>query len=205
MNQLNKPKREPLTRTWFLGHGFHPVPRTDYIKNKIIYAHEDDLRFINQYGQVLATSFSPFERDPKNCHGHPVPRIAGRLCHVVRALAFFGERPTYVNSKGEIKPYHCHHLNADKEDHRRANILAWLHPDEHRIADDRQKELQTVVPDGDLHLFSYERLRELQDPRTMSDEQFAAELEALRKDRFRRDPRSTDEIMQAEMTRHMEC
>ena len=180
--QKIKPLREPQSRVWFLGKGFHPVPSTEYIHFKIIYAHESDLRFMSKYGQVLSPSFSPFERNPKVCHGHPVPRIAGRLCHIIRALAFYGERPTYINAKGEVKPYQCHHLNGDLTDHRKDNLLAWLHPLQHRIADARQKAMRSLVPDGDLRAIPYERLRYLQDPHGLSDQDFQKELEALREE-----------------------
>ena len=107
-------------------------------------------------------------------------------------------------SNKPIPPGHqIHHLNGITTDNCFDNLLCVLIP-EHRIADNRQKALKTVVPDGDLYLFSYERLRELQDPRTMSDTDFQRELELLRKDGFHRDPRSSDEIMLHEMTHHME-
>ena len=103
-----------------------------------------------------------------------------------------------------IPPYQqIHHLNGITTDNCFDNLLC-VTIREHRIADNRQKALKTVVPDGDLHLFSYERLRELQDPRTMSDVDFQRELDLLRKDGFHRDTRSTDDLMLAEMTHHME-
>ena len=107
-------------------------------------------------------------------------------------------------SNKPIPPGHqIHHLNGITTDNCFDNLLC-VPILEHRIADRRQRALKTVVPDGDLHLFSYERLRELQDPRVTSDEQFQRELDLLRKDGFHRDPRSSDEIMLAEMTHHME-
>ena len=183
MKKSNKPKREPLSRVWILGRGFHPVPPTEYIDFKILYAHESDLRFVNKYGQVVKQNFNPSLRDSQkhHSHGEPLMRSYGcRKCHILRALAFYGERPTYVSKKGEIKPYHCHHLNGDLEDHRKDNLLAWLHPSEHRIADARQRALKTVVPNGNLVGFDYAVLRELQDPRTMSDADFNNRMEYLR-------------------------
>ena len=98
-----------------------------------------------------------------------------------------------------IPPGHqIHHLNGITTDNCFDNLLCVPAREHRSIADARQTALKTVVPDGDLRLFTYERLRELQDPQILSDEQFAAELEALRKDRFRRDPRSTDDIMLSE-------
>ncbi len=180
IQKLNsKPKREPQSRVWFLGHGFHPVPPSEYIDFKILYAHESDLRFANKYGQEVHQDFNPAKYDPNKHHGHGEPALrnyGNRSCHILRAMAFYGERPTYINKRGEVKPYHCHHLNGDLEDHRKDNLLAWLHPLQHRIADSRQKELKKVVPNGDLHQLSYATLRYLQDPRITSKEEFEKEL-----------------------------
>ena len=182
IHKLNsKPKREPQSRVWFPGHGFHPVPPSEYIDFKILYAHESDLRFVNKYGQEMAIRFNQALRNPQKHHGHGEPylQIASKIarkCHILRALAFYGERPTYINKKGEVKPYHCHHLNGDLEDHRKDNLLAWLHPLQHRIADNRQKELKKVVPNGDLHQLDYATLRYLQDPRITTHEEFEKEL-----------------------------
>lgn len=105
-------------------------------------------------------------------------------------------------SNKPIPPGHqIHHLNGITTDNCFDNLLCVLIP-EHRIADNRQKALKTVVPDGDLYLFSYERLRELQDPRVTSDEQFQRELDLLRKDGFHRDP--SHDPMEYDMTHHME-
>ena len=185
MKQSNKPKREIQSRVWFLGRGFHPVPPTEYILFKILYAHESDLRFMNKYGHEMAIKFDPACSNPLKHHGHGEPQIRitsniARQCHILRALAFYGPRPTYVSKKGLIKPYQCHHLNRNLEDHCKANLLAWLHPDEHRIADARQKAMRTVVPNGNLVGFDYAVLRELQDPRTMSDADFLNRMEYLR-------------------------
>lgn len=153
-------------------------------------------------------SFSPVRRKRwRSSNGisgtqYPVMRhFGGKHCHILMALAFYGERPIDPTTG---KPCVCHHLIPDPLDYKPANLLCWLSRPEHRIADRRQRALKTVVPDGDLHLFSYERLRELQDPRVTSDEQFQRELNLLRKDGFHRDPRSSDNIMLAEMTHHME-
>lgn len=201
--------KQHLPRTWFSENGFQQVPQTEYINCRILYAHESDLRFVNQYGKEVAIRFNQSLRDPKKHHGHGVPYLQiasniARKCHILRAMAFYGERESFIDRKGKTYCGQCHHLNGDITDHRKDNILAWLSRPQHRIADTRQKVLRTVVPDGDLHLFTYQRLRELQDPRVTSDEKFQSELEALRQKGFHRDPRTTDEIMQYEMSHHME-
>ena len=89
------------------------------------------------------------------------------------ALAFYGPRPTDPTT-GKVCV--CHHLIPDALDYKPANLLCWLTRAEHTEADRRQRALKKVVPDGNLHLFSYERLRFLQDPRTTSREVFETEL-----------------------------
>lgn len=91
-------------------------------------------------------------------------------------LAWSGER---------IPLYHqIHHLNGITVDNCVENLLCVHFKDHRLISDVRQKALRTVVPDGDLTLIPYDRLRQLQDPRVLTDEQFAEELEAFRKKDF---------------------
>ena len=177
------PKRQPKPEEWFIENGFYQVPPTEYIGFKIIYAHESDLRFVSRFGTEQEPCFNPRNRDPKNCHGHGCPfmrNFKSRTCHVLRALAFYGPRPTFVTKKGTVRPCECHHLNGDITDHRKANILAWLPRPVHDIANARQDRLQELVPNGDLRGFDYSILRELQDPRTMSDEDFQSRLAYIR-------------------------
>ena len=159
----------------------------DCIKNKVRWAHPDGY-FMNAKGKIIAENFPPSQYVHRG--GSAYPKFRGDCnhltCHVAMALAFYGERPTYVNAKGQVRPYQAHHLNGNKFDYRPANILAWLHPDVHRVADNRQKALRTVVPDGDFTLIPYDRLRQLQDPRVLTDEEFSKELESIRSQGYHR-------------------
>jgi len=185
----------------FMARGYRKHPRLD------LWAKEGCAYFLSACGTKLAHEYAPKMRAKSKDRGYTAPNLRWykpRLCHVLMGEIFYGERPTFIDRKG--KPYYglCHHLIEEPLNYAPENLLCWLTYSEHTKADNRRRALESVVPDGDLNLFSYERLRELQDPRTMSDEQFAAELEALHKDNFRRDPRSTDDIMIAEMNQHME-
>ena len=124
-----------------------------------------------------------------------------RLCHVLMGEIFYGDRPTFIDSKG--KPYFglCHHLIEDPLDYRPENLLCWLDYSQHHKADNRRRALEAAVPDGDLHVFTYERLRELQDPRTMSDEVFQTELAKIRDKYKKRDPKT---VMDHDLNNHME-
>ena len=99
------------------------------------------------------------------------------------ALTFYGERPIDPTTG---KPCVCHHLIPDPLDYKPANLLCWLTRAEHTEADRRQRALKKVVPDGKLRLFTYERLRELQNPRTMTRETFEAELDKIARQHFHR-------------------
>lgn len=119
------------------------------------------------------------------------------------ALTFHGERPTFTDKNGKEYVGICHHLIPDKLNYRPANLLCWLTRAEHAEADRRQRALKKVVPFGDLSLFSYERLRDLQDPRSMSRELFEKELAAIEAQHLKLvDPR---ERMDYDMTHHCEC
>ena len=194
----------PKPSSWFTDQGCKQVPLL-HSKNHVRWGHPDGY-FLNGQGKVMKHTFAPSQVNNKGGSSYPGMReCLPRPCHVIMAIAFYGERPTFIDEKTG-KPYggNCHHLIPDKLDYSPANLLCWLTREQHRVADRRQRALKTVVPDGDLHLFSYERLRYLQDPRTLSDADFQRELDLLRKDGFHRDPRSTDDIMLAEMSHHME-
>ena len=113
-------------------------------------------------------------------------------------------RAVYLAWSGQcIPPSHqIHHLTGIVTDNCIDNLLC-VHFRQHMfVTDVRQKALQTVVPDGDLYCFTYERLRELQDPHTLSDEQFKTELEAIREKGFHKvDP---EDRMNYEITHHVE-
>ena len=116
-----------------------------------------------------------------------------RLCHVLMGEIFYGERPTFIDSKG--KPYFgkCHHLIEEPLNYAPENLLCWLTYSEHSKADNRRRALEDIVPDGNLHVLGYERLRHLQDPRTLFDDDFQKELANLR-DEFENHLHRTDPL-----------
>ena len=161
--------------------------------------------FLGDRGQKLMHSYGPAMRAKQKGRGYIAPtmrQFENKRCHVIMGEIFYGERPTFIDSKG--KPYfgQCHHLINNPLDYRPENLLCWLTFSEHRKADNRRKDLESVGPDGDLHCFTYERLRELQDPRTLSDEQFQAELEAIRAKHFRKV--DVEAMMNEEIEKHVE-
>ena len=181
MSTVNAPRAAP-SRVWFLGHGYKQVP-PELVDGKVLWT-DGKMKWLNACGQQLKHDFSPSMRDKHYAHGHGEAKMrsyGNKRCRILTAVTFYGERPTYTDKNGKAYPGICHHLIPDLNNYSAANLLCWLTREQHSEADRRQRALKTVVPDGNLHLFTYERLRELQDPRTMSREEFEQELEAIRK------------------------
>ena len=169
-----------LSRLWFLNQGCRQVPLKG-AKNIVRWGHPDGY-FLNAKGQKVAHTWPPSQLGDRHPGGSTYPRLreCTNACHILMALAFYGERPDEAEI-GVIKKrssYVCHHLIPDKLDYRPANLLCWLTRAEHNEADRRQSVLRAVLPD--MHAISYEKHRFLQDPRTTSDEVFDVELQKLR-------------------------
>ena len=139
--------------------------------------------FLNARGQKLVHVYAPKMRAKSKDRGYTAPnlrRYKPRLCHVLMGEIFYGERPTFIDRKGN--PYFglCHHLIEDPLNYCPENLLCWLTYSEHHKADNRRRALEKVVPEGNLNGFDYAILRELQDPRTMTDADFDSRMEYLR-------------------------
>ena len=170
-------KKINLSRLWFLSKGCRQVP-LEYTRGIVRWAHPNGY-FLNAQGQKIAHTFSPSAqqgaRDKRGRKkGSIYPCMNGGAgstnCHVLMALAFYGPRPIDpANGKVCV----CHHLIPDPLDYKPVNLLCWLTRAEHTEADRRQREIRKVVPN--LRAFTYARLRQLQDPRVTSREQFEAE------------------------------
>jgi len=176
------------TRVWFVGHGFLKVP-TVFTRGKILYYHPDGY-FVSQYGTKLKPRFSPYQKTQgKGCYNgkrgivHAVMGNFGNgMCHRLAAYALsqVTEPPTYTGKKGQTLKKVIHHLISEPLNFRADNLLFWLTGSEHRTADQRQRALKKALPNGNLHVLTYDRLRTLQDPRITSDEVFARELEIIK-------------------------
>ncbi len=167
------------SRLWFMSQGCKPVP-PDEIGGKILWAHPDGY-FLGAQGQKLEHTFCPAsQRGFTAAHpssggftGGCYPKMRhflNRLCHLLMAIAFYGPRPTYTDENGKTYYGICHHLINDKLDYRPANLLCWLTHEEHTEADCRQRALKKIT--GDLHNWSYDKLREWQDPRITTRAEF---------------------------------
>ena len=191
----------------FLSRGCKQVP-LEYTKNIIRWGHPDGY-FLNAQGLKVKDNFCAswlaLQQNPAKLSGKEYPHLreTAKKCHILMALAFYGLRPTFTDKNGKEYVGICHHLIPDPLNYRPANLLCWLTREQHTEADRRQRALRKVVPNGDLSIFPYERLRDLQDPRSMSRELFEQELAAIRDQHFHLvDPIAR---MDYDMTHHMEC
>lgn len=181
-------KMSQPSRVWFAGHGFIKVPPI-FTHGKILYYHPDGY-FVSQYGTKIKPCFAPCLRTPgKHCYNgkrgiaHPcMTRYGNVACHRLAAYAIsqLTEPPTYIGKKGQTLKKVIHHLISEPMNFCEDNLLFWLTGSEHRIADLRQRALVKALPNGNLHILTYGRLRTLQDPRITSDEAFARELEVIK-------------------------
>ena len=148
-----------------------------------LWGHEGCAYFLNARGLKVAHEYSPQMRAKSKDRGYTAPNLRNyhpRLCHVLMGEIFYGDRPVFINSKGNPYFGRCHHLIEEPLNYCPDNLLCWLTYSEHSKADKRRRALEEVVPDGNLNGFDYAILRELQDPRTMSDIGFETHMQYLR-------------------------
>ncbi len=170
-----------------------------------LWAHEGWACFFNAAGHRLAHNYCPSHRAKQKGRGYIAPKMRhheNTVCHVLMGEIFYGERPTFIDSKGQPYFGKCHHLINDPLNYCPENLLCWLTYSEHSKADKRRRALEKVVPDGNLHVIPYDYLRQLQDPRVTSDDEFQSALESIREIHFvHHDPH---ELSDREISRHCE-
>jgi hypothetical protein len=204
--------KTPLSRAWFAGHKFIKVPPV-HIDGKTLYYHPKGY-FVGQYGTKQIPTYSPCNRTPgRHCYNgkrgimHPSMRHFGAIkCHRLAAYALsqVTEPPTYVNKHGKKLKKVVHHLISEPMNFCADNLLFWLTGSEHKIADRRQKALEKVLPNGNLHLLTYDRLRKLQDPRETTDEEFQTALAEIKECFSNLVKENPADIMERDLHEHRE-
>ena len=162
---------------------------------------------MSAYGVKQIPSFSPShqKKGSKAFNGkrgltHPTMRHFG--CKAAHRLMFetFADEPCPIFFTKSGKPYKgiVHHVIENPSDIRMVNLMGWLTHKQHHIADKRRSALESVLPD--MYCVETAYLKELQDPRQTTDEEFQTALDKL--SRFRKvDPM---ELMEHEITHHCE-
>ena len=91
---MTKPKREPLSRLWFLSRGYEKAD-PQYTNGYPIWLHPVTNDVLNQYGEKMALIITPKEKFKKNTTRYlKLPRGIGSM---------YLARLKYLTFKGEIK------------------------------------------------------------------------------------------------------
>ena len=85
--------------------------------------------------------------------------------------------PIYFDSKGNPYKGIVHHVIENSLDFRIDNLIFWLTYKQHVIADKRRQAIEKVLPD--MYAVPTKWLKQIQDPRVTSDEQFETELQNI--------------------------
>lgn len=102
-----------------------------------------------------------------------------RLAHRLMFETFADEPcPIYFDSKGNPYKGIVHHVIENPYDLRMANLMGWLTYKQHRIADNRRRALEQILPD--MYCVETKYLKRLQDPRLTDETVFEKELNNLR-------------------------
>jgi len=95
IKKLNSsPKREPLSRLWFMARGYSQAP-LDYMNGKVTYVHPQTNTALNQYGQSLTLELVPqtrFKKKTVRYYRFCRERKHRLLAHV-KYLTFVGDIP----------------------------------------------------------------------------------------------------------------
>ena len=128
MYMSNSKSKTIPSRLWFLARGDRKHPLLN------LWGHEGCAYFLGAYGQKLMHTYGPAMRAKQKGRGYTAPNMRhfdNKACHIIMGEIFYGERPTFTDSKG--KPYFgiCHHLIEDPLDYSPDNLLCWLTRAEH--------------------------------------------------------------------------
>ena len=118
INRTN-PKREPLSRLWFLGHGYIQAdPR--YTNGEILWLHPKTNDVLSMYGTKLQLSVVPYKKHKKTS------AVYLKLQHGYGDM--YLARLKYLTFKGEIKPgYTIDHIDGNTFNNDIQNLRAVPH------------------------------------------------------------------------------
>lgn len=203
MSIIKQKKREPLPRTWFLSRGYKKADPA-YTNGRVLWLHPVTNDVPNAYGQKIPLQLMPYE---KYRTGHPrylkLPIQAGNM---------YLARLKYLTFIGPI-PEGCtiDHIDGNTLNNDTRNLRAV--PDEINRRDGgffkklRNKGINVAMYHTDIILMGYKRMAKWKALHTKWQYDCLTRTDLLQiflGPDFRVDPRSTDDIMLAEMSRHQE-
>ena len=174
-----------LSRLYFLSKGCKQAP-LESAGGKVLWANGDQGYFMSAYGVKVKPAYSPSSsrkgskaNNGKRGLSHPTMRHFNAK-HVHRLMAeTFADEPCPIFFTKNGKPYKgiVHHVIENPSDIRMVNLMGWLTYKQHHIADKRRRALESVLPD--MYCADTAYLKELEDPRLTTDEEFQTALDKL--------------------------
>ena len=206
----NKSVRQThLSRLYFLYKGCKQAP-LESTGGKVLWANGKEGYFMSAYGVKQKPMLSPSNRkkgskanNGKRGLTHPIMRHFGSKTAHRLMFETFADEPCPIFFTKSGKPYKgiVHHVIENPYDIRMVNLMGWLTYKQHHIADKRRRALESVLPD--MYCADTAYLKELEDPRLTTDEEFEKELAAIRSKGFHLE--SPNARMDFEFSHHMEC
>jgi hypothetical protein len=200
---LTTPKREPLPRTWFLSRGYKKADPA-YTNGRVLWLHPETNDVLNQYGQKMALKLLPKEKYGLKC----IRYLALSRTHGDMYLA----RLKYLTFIGPIpEGYTIDHIDGNTLNNATWNLRTV--PDKINRRDGgflkklRNHGINVAMYHTDIILKGYERMAKWKALHTEWKYRCLTRTDLLQiflGPDFHRDPRSTDDIMLAEMSRHQE-
>ena len=195
-----------LSRLYSLSKGCKQAP-LESTGGKVLWANGKEGYFKSAYGVKQIPAYGPAKRKKgsKANNGkrgliHPQMRhFNNQYAHRLMFETFADEPcPIFFDSKGNPYKGIVHHVIENPYDFRMVNLMGWLTYTQHHIADKRRRALESVLPD--MYCADTAYLKELEDPRLTTDEEFQTALDKF--SRFRKvDPM---ELMERDITHHRE-
>ena len=177
-----------LSRLYFLSKGCKQSP-LESVGGKVLWANPDEGYLMSAYGNKIQLGHNPAKqrRNVKGKTGvnrgfiHPtLACFGGKYAHRIMFATFADEPcPIFFDSKGNPYKGIVHHVIENPNDIRMDNLIGWLTYKQHAVADKRRRALEAVLPD--MYCVETKYLKQLEDPRVTSNEQFIVELEEIRK------------------------
>ena len=197
------PKREPLPRTWFMARGFKKAD-PNYTNGYAIWLHPHTNDVLNQYGRKLVLNIAPKEKHLRSSAKYLklTNTYGAMLLARLKYLTFIGDIP---------KGYTIDHINGDSFDNNILNLRAVP-----RVINDRDggflrklrhKKIDPRMYSCGVLLVFFSRMAKFKAAhserryRSLTRDEL---LQILVGDDFTIDTRTTDQIMQSEMSRHQE-
>jgi hypothetical protein len=113
---LTKPKREPLSRLWFLSRGYTKADPA-HVNGKVVWLHPETNDVLNQYGQKIPMRLVPYEKYKKNTTLYYVLSYQYGSVYLARLK--------YLTFKGEIpKGYTIDHIDGNTLNNSIRNLRA---------------------------------------------------------------------------------